>query len=69
MARIASIERKTAETNIRLQLNLDGTGQADIATYFARFFIPSLTGNVLGGFVLVTWLNHAQVTSGDGHKK
>jgi len=45
------------------------TGQADIATYFARFFIPSLTGNVLGGFVLVTWLNHAQVTSGDGHKK
>jgi imidazoleglycerol-phosphate dehydratase len=32
MARTAAIERKTAETNIRLQLNLDGTGQADIAT-------------------------------------
>ena len=32
MARTATIERKTAETNIRLQLNLDGTGQADIAT-------------------------------------
>ncbi len=32
MARTASIERKTAETNIRLQLNLDGVGQADIAT-------------------------------------
>src|SRR5437763_12347244 len=32
MARNASIERKTAETNIRLQLNPDGTGQADIAT-------------------------------------
>jgi imidazoleglycerol-phosphate dehydratase len=32
MARTATIDRKTAETNIRLQLNLDGTGQADIAT-------------------------------------
>lgn len=32
MARTATIERKTAETNIRLQLNLDGSGQADIAT-------------------------------------
>jgi imidazoleglycerol-phosphate dehydratase len=32
MSRTATIERKTAETKIRLQLNLDGTGQADIAT-------------------------------------
>jgi imidazoleglycerol-phosphate dehydratase len=32
MARTATIERKTAETNIRLQMNLDGAGQADIAT-------------------------------------
>src|SRR3954471_6952585 len=32
MARTATIERKTAETNIRLRLDLDGTGQADIAT-------------------------------------
>jgi imidazoleglycerol-phosphate dehydratase len=32
MVRTATIERKTAETNIRLQLDLDGTGQADIAT-------------------------------------
>jgi imidazoleglycerol-phosphate dehydratase len=32
MARTATIERNTAETNIRLQLNLDGTGQADVAT-------------------------------------
>jgi hypothetical protein len=31
--------------------------------------VPALFGNVLGGFVLVTWLNHAQVTSGDAHKK
>jgi imidazoleglycerol-phosphate dehydratase len=32
MARTATIERKTAETNIRLRLDLDGTGQADVAT-------------------------------------
>jgi imidazoleglycerol-phosphate dehydratase len=32
MARTATIERKTAETNIRLRLNLDGAGQADVAT-------------------------------------
>lgn len=45
------------------------TGQTGIGTYFVRFFVPALLGNVLGGFVLVTWLNHAQVTSGGGHKK
>src|SRR3954470_20786883 len=32
MPRTATIERKTAETNIRLQLDLDGAGQANIAT-------------------------------------
>jgi imidazoleglycerol-phosphate dehydratase len=32
MARTATIDRKTAETNIQLSLNLDGTGKADIAT-------------------------------------
>jgi imidazoleglycerol-phosphate dehydratase len=31
-ARTATIERKTRETDIRLTLNLDGTGQARIAT-------------------------------------
>ena len=45
------------------------TGQEGIGTYLFRFFLPALIGNVIGGFVLVTWLNHAQVTSGDGHKK
>ena len=45
------------------------TAQAGVATYITRFFLPALIGNVIGGFVLVTWLNHAQVTSGDGHKK
>ncbi len=32
MARTATIERKTAETDIRLQLDLDGAGQADVTT-------------------------------------
>lgn len=32
MARSGSIERKTAETDIRLTLELDGTGRADVAT-------------------------------------
>ncbi|MCA9247899.1 MAG: imidazoleglycerol-phosphate dehydratase HisB [Planctomycetales bacterium] len=32
MARTAKIDRKTNETEISLELNLDGSGQADIAT-------------------------------------
>lgn len=32
MPRTASIDRKTAETQIELQLNLDGSGQAEIQT-------------------------------------
>jgi imidazoleglycerol-phosphate dehydratase len=32
MARTASIDRKTTETDIQLALDLDGTGQANIAT-------------------------------------
>jgi imidazoleglycerol-phosphate dehydratase len=32
MARTATIERKTAETNIRLRIDLDGSGQADVST-------------------------------------
>jgi imidazoleglycerol-phosphate dehydratase len=32
MARIAALSRKTSETDINLTLNLDGSGQADIAT-------------------------------------
>jgi imidazoleglycerol-phosphate dehydratase len=32
MTRAASIKRRTAETNIELSLDLDGTGQAQIAT-------------------------------------
>jgi imidazoleglycerol-phosphate dehydratase len=32
MSRTATIERKTSETNIRLRIDLDGTGQADVST-------------------------------------
>ena len=32
MTRTATIDRKTAETDIQLQLDLDGTGESDIAT-------------------------------------
>jgi imidazoleglycerol-phosphate dehydratase len=32
MMRTATIERKTLETNIAMSLNLDGSGQATIAT-------------------------------------
>jgi imidazoleglycerol-phosphate dehydratase len=32
MARTAQLHRKTAETDVRLTLNLDGAGQADVAT-------------------------------------
>jgi formate/nitrite transporter FocA (FNT family) len=45
------------------------TAQASLGTYFIGFMIPALLGNVIGGLVLVTWLNHAQVVAGDGHRK
>jgi formate/nitrite transporter FocA (FNT family) len=44
------------------------TGQSSVPAYLA-FFFPALIGNVLGGFILVTWLNHGQVVSGNGHRK
>ncbi|MFN2603116.1 MAG: formate/nitrite transporter family protein [Gemmatimonadaceae bacterium] len=36
-------------------------GQATMADYFIGFFLPALTGNVVGGLALVAGLNHAQV--------
>lgn len=44
------------------------TGQAPVSTFLA-FFLPTLLGNVLGGLILVTALNHEQVTAGNGHRK
>jgi len=37
MARTAKIDRKTAETNIRLELDLDGAGKADVSTGVSFF--------------------------------
>ncbi len=44
-SRTAKVERKTAETEIELALNLDGTGQAEIATGigFLDHLLTSLT--------------------------
>ena len=41
--RSARIERKTAETAIAVEVNLDGTGEADIATGIG-FFAPRPSG-------------------------
>ena len=37
MARTASIDRQTAETTVSLELNLDGSGQADVVTGIGFF--------------------------------
>lgn len=49
MERIAEIERNTKETKIRLRLNLDGTGKADIHTGIG-FFDHMLNGFARHGF-------------------
>ncbi|WP_022759958.1 imidazoleglycerol-phosphate dehydratase HisB [Butyrivibrio sp. AD3002] len=58
MARIAEIERKTAETDITLEIDLDGSGKSDINTgigffdhmlsAFARHGLFDLSVNVVG---------------------
>ena len=45
------------------------TGQASLATYFGDFVAPALLGNVAGGLLLVSALNHAQVVAGGQHRK
>ncbi len=37
-------------------------GKASLVDFFARFFIPTLLGNIIGGLAFVTALNHAQVS-------
>ncbi|MBQ9118932.1 MAG: imidazoleglycerol-phosphate dehydratase HisB [Lachnospiraceae bacterium] len=49
MARIASITRTTKETDISLELNLDGSGQAEVATGIG-FFDHMLTNFARHGF-------------------
>jgi formate/nitrite transporter FocA (FNT family) len=38
------------------------TGQASIGDFVFRFFLPTLTGNIVGGITLVAFLNYAQVS-------
>ena len=55
MARCATIERNTKETKIRLTLELDGTGKADIHTGIG-FFDHMLNGFARHGlFDLKIW--------------
>jgi formate/nitrite transporter FocA (FNT family) len=37
------------------------TGEAGLRDYLWRFFLPTLTGNVIGGVTLVAVLNWGQV--------
>jgi formate-nitrite transporter family protein len=40
-------------------------GEISLFTYFIGFIVPAFIGNSLGGVLLVSSLNHAQVVSGD----
>ncbi len=41
------------------------TGQVSFLTYLARYMVPTLIGNTIGGVSLVAALNHAQVVAGN----
>jgi formate/nitrite transporter FocA (FNT family) len=49
-------------------LYLVATAQASVSTFLAGFFVPALLGNVIGGVVFVTALNHLQTVAGGGRK-
>ncbi len=53
MARVAKVERKTKETDIMLQLELDGTGKGEISTGVG-FFDHMLEGFARHGFFDMT---------------
>jgi formate/nitrite transporter FocA (FNT family) len=42
-------------------------GEARLGTLILDWAVPCLIGNIIGGVVLVTLLNHAQVVSGDAN--
>ncbi len=43
---------------------LVASGSTSIGTYLVQFFLPTLLGNIIGGFSLVAALGHAQVVGG-----
>ena len=55
-ARRADIARTTSETDIRVTLDLDGTGRAEVATGVG-FFDHSLSGMLA---FLVSYLGHSR---------
>jgi formate/nitrite transporter FocA (FNT family) len=44
---------------------LIATHQETWASFFTRFMLPVLTGNIIGGIMLVAFLGHAQVVAGE----
>ena len=66
MAREALIERNTKETQIRLQLNIDGTGSSDIDTGLG-FFDHMLDGFTRHGLYDLTLRVHGDLNVDDHH--
>src|ERR1700733_9998461 len=60
MARIATITRTTSETDITLTLNLDGTGEADIATGIG-FLLGTAFARALGDKRGIRRFGHALI--------
>ena len=52
MKRVSEVKRKTKETNIRLKLDVDGNGQADISTGIPFFDLMLILASVHGFFDL-----------------
>ena len=67
MAREALIERNTKETQIRLQLNIDGTGSSDIDTGIG-FFDHMLDGFTRHGLYDLTLRVHGDLNVDDHHR-
>lgn len=66
MAREASIERNTKETQIRLKLNIDGTGRSDINTGIG-FFDHMLDGFTRHGLYDLDLKVHGDLDVDDHH--
>ena len=66
MAREALIERNTKDTQIRLQLNIDGTGSSDIDTGIG-FFDHMLDGFTRHGLYDLTLRVHGDLNVDDHH--
>ena len=67
MAREASVERNTKETEIKLKLNLDGTGYSDIETGVG-FFDHMLDGFTRHGLFDLAIRVHGDLQVDDHHK-